>query len=502
MMTITLSYGICTASPWNHKYDSVGTFTFRERKTPEELKQEREFLKSYGKTKKPAPYKFTEESVFTVEGETCYFLLGSWHKLKEALDKDGQKYEVIDNCDPTVMPEPDFSQLQGDTLRPGQLETLALLTTQKCGVICSTVGFGKSFLIKELCKIYPTLNILVVCYAGEVVRELYRAINEALPGQVGLLNMDNSDVSGKRIIVTTTKSMLKVKPEQVQLVLADEAHCYGINASGYEMLKFTFARKFGFTATPIRNQGDYKFFEAIFGPVLQDVTFEEAKKAGSVTDISYCMVPIGRHLDYLENKEMPDHLRTKLFYTSNSVRDQVIVNTFRAVKEANPDIQILIMVQSIAHLIKLCEKLPECKWAHGERGSLEKYRKQKSLQNVFVKRYEQNIKQLNWTKKAFENAEIKYAVATGVWSAGINVSHLTVLIRADGAVSGIPSIQIPGRLARLDKGKEMAYLIDMEDEFCEAAQIRAKKREKEYQKQGWKKITLTEILQKLQKEKV
>ena len=60
MMTITLSYGICMATPWNHKYDSVGTFTFRERKTPEELKQEREFLKSYGKKRKPAPYRFTE----------------------------------------------------------------------------------------------------------------------------------------------------------------------------------------------------------------------------------------------------------------------------------------------------------------------------------------------------------------------------------------------------------------------------------------------------------
>lgn len=499
-MKITLSYGICTASPWNSKYDKVGEFTLRERKSPEEIRSEREFLKSMQSTKKPNPYKYTVESVFQVEDGTCYFLLGSWHKLKEALDKDHVDYEVDEQFDPDIMPEPDYAQLKGDTFRPGQLETIALLTTQRCGVICSTVGFGKSFLIKELCRIYPTLNILVVCSAGEVVRELYRAIKEVLPGQVGLLNMDSQEVSGKRIIVTTTKSMNKINPEQVQLVLADEAHGYGANASGNDLLRFRFARKFGFTATPIRNQGDYKMFEAIFGPILQDVTFEEAKKAGSVTEIAYTMVPVGRKLSYLD-KEMPDHLKTKLFYTSNPVRDQVIVNTFREIKKANPDIQILIMVQSIAHLIKLCEMLPECRWAHGERGSLDKYRSQKALQNVNVKRYEQNIKQLNWTKRAFENAEIKYSVATGVWSAGINVSHLTVLIRADGAVSGIPSIQIPGRLARLDKGKEVAYLIDIEDEFCEAAHTRAKKREKEYKKQGWKKMTLTEVLQNLRKEK-
>lgn len=47
----------------------------------------------------------------------------------------------------------------------------------------------------------------------------------------------------------------------------------------------------------------------------------------------------------------------------------------------------------------------------------------------------------------------------------------------------------------------MAYLIDIQDDFCEKAEVRAKKREKEYIKQGWKKTTLTEILQKLRKEK-
>ena len=223
---------------------------------------------------------------------------------------------------------------------------------------------------------------------------------------------------------------------------------------------------------------DYKMFEAIFGPILQDVSFEEAKQAGSVTEIAYTMVPVGRKLSYLD-KDMPDHLKTKLFYTSNPVRDQIIIDTFKAIKEVNPNVQILIMVQSIAHLIKLCEKLPECKWAHGERGSLEKYKSQKALQNVFVKRYEQNSKQAAWVKRAFEKAEIKYTVATSTWNQGINLVHLTVLIRADGATSGIPSIQIPGRLARLDKGKELAYLIDIEDDFCEAAHTRAKKREKE-----------------------
>ena len=77
-MKITLSYTICTASPWNPRYNKVGEFTLRERKTPEEIRSERQFLKSYGKSTKPNPYKCTQESTFQIEGDTCYFLLGSW----------------------------------------------------------------------------------------------------------------------------------------------------------------------------------------------------------------------------------------------------------------------------------------------------------------------------------------------------------------------------------------------------------------------------------------
>lgn len=68
--------------------------------------------------------------------------------------------------------------------------------------------------------------------------------------------------------------------------------------------------------------------------------------------------------------------------------------------------------------------------------------------------------------------------------------------------SGIPSIQIPGRLSRLDKEKSIAYLIDMQDDFCEQAEARAKKREKTYQEQGWSKVSLFDILKQLKERKI
>lgn len=91
-------------------------------------------------------------------------------------------------------------------------------------------------------------------------------------------------------------------------------------------------------------------------------------------------------------------------------------------------------------------------------------------------------------KYLYEQGRAKYLIATGTLKQGVNLKYLSVLIRADGAVSDIPSVQIPGRLARLADNKPMAYLIDFTDNFCEEAHGRAIARQKEYNKQGWTEI--------------
>ena len=524
-MKITLSYTICTATPWNPKFDSVGKFQLRERKSPEELREERQLKKQLYGSNKINPMRTETHSVFEVKDNTCYFLLGNWHRLKEALDKEQEPYTVEEAFDPTVTPEPDYSVLSGVELRSGQAEALASIVTARTGMICSTIGFGKSFIISLLCRMYPTLNILVVCPSGEVVKELYRDISKVCPGQTGLLNMDNTEVNGKRIIVTTTKSMAKLDPKQVQLMLFDECHSVGYNATGNDVLKFCFCRRFGFTATPIRNQGDYIAMESLFGPVLQEISFAQAEAAGSVTPISYMMFPLnklnpkladlveiqkpGEEPEFISQQDLkpwfqptgrhkkrgfPDYLKNKLYYVSNYYRNDAIVDIFFRIKQAAPNTQILIMVQSIEHMIRLCERIKCAAFMHGERGSLEKYRSKKGLEHVDMSKYEQSSKQLAETKSKFEKGSIKHAVSTTVLKQGVNLSHLAVLIRADAAVSGVPSVQIPGRLARLAENKPMAYLIDFTDNFCEDASGRAKCRQREYKKQGWAEVDQLETI--------
>ena len=116
-------------------------------------------------------------------------------------------------------------------------------------------------------------------------------------------------------------------------------------------------------------------------------------------------------------------------------------------------------------------------------------------------KYRQSAEQLSYVKKQAELGEYKSLIATGVWSKGINLHHLSVLIRADGAVSGIPSVQIPGRLARLDDGKEVAFLVDFSDEFCESAGNRAVARTRHYNKEGYACVSYIDMLNEIRSTK-
>lgn len=494
-MKITLSYTICKAEPWDSRLDAVGNFTLRTPKTPEELRQE----KLDHPERKPKKFKFTTESCFYIQNDACYFLIGSWHRLREALEAQHIEYEIEDKRDLDLKPEPDYAVLNSIEFREGQREIVDSIIKEDCGLICSSVGAGKSFVITQICRVLPTLNILVVCNASEVIKELYRNLCALLPGQVGLLDMKHNDVNGKRVIVTTTKSMNKIKAEQVQLLLVDECHCAGLNTTGQDLQRFCFCRRFGFTATPTRNQGDYKYFEALFGPILHQMTFNQSVEAGNVTPIKYSMLSVATRLDYLE-KFKDTNIYKRMWYWSNKVRNRLIAQTFYDIRRAAPNAQILIMTKTVEHLIRICELIPELKFAHGDRGDLSSLAEKKRLRDVQVWKYRQTAEQLSYVKHMAETGDYKSIISTGIFSTGINLLHLTVLIRVDGETSGIPSTQIPGRLARLDIGKDWAYLIDFADDFCESAYNRAVSRAQHYYRDGLIPIDYCDMISEIQKQ--
>lgn len=505
-MKVTLAYSLIAIDDAPLWLDSIGKYKLKSRKTPEELREERQYRKRMGRTSPPNPYRFEERSVMQRREENpkkLYFLPGLWPRVKAELDKHGEKYEIVDNRDPKKKPEIDFDAIQGIDFREGQDKALALIATADCGIIETTVGWGKSFLISVLCRAFPTLKILVCTSSTSVVSTLYEYLIKQIPGEVGQLGGGKDTTAGKRVIISTLKSVEKVPKDGPDLVLCDECHDVGDNDAGRVLSKFYFARKFGFSATPVRNDGSKIVMEAIFGPTILKMSYEASVAAGMVTPMKYALIPCRWCIPFLKGKDnLPDFVMKRYSYWANSARNKEIASFVRELWH-NTDAQVLVMVATLEHAIYLHMLMPWMVVAYSGNADMQKLREAfpyKKYPNLDVTKYKMTPKQLDITRKAFAKGTLRGVISTYVFKQGVNLVHLKVLVRADSTTSEIASVQIPGRLSRLDEGKDYGYLVDFDDTFTPWAEARTDKREALYKGQGWERITIEELLDDLRAE--
>jgi superfamily II DNA or RNA helicase len=390
----------------------------------------------------------------------------------------------------------DMSAFDGFEFRAQQDVAMALIATSDCGIIETNTGWGKSMIVALVCKAYPTLNIVVATRSTQVVSTLYEYLCKTIPGEVGIVGCGQSRVAGKRVIVSTLKSLPNIAPDNVQLLVVDECHDVGANDAGKAVMQFCWARRFGFSASPIRNDGSGLMMESLLGPTILKMEYQEAVEAGMVVPMRYMMLTCTGCPPIAKKPDLSEVMLKRMSYWVNRSRNGAIRQFVYALKEVY-DGQILIMVSTLEAAIQLHMMLPWFKVAYYGSTDLEdmavKFPKEK-YPNVDLKQYKMTQKQLDVMRAAFGKGTLKWIISTKVFKQGCNFPHLRCLIRADGDVSSIEGIQIPGRLARLDEGKDCAYLVDIDDQFSQWAHNRSQARERLYQQMQWTKVSYQEVL--------
>ena len=504
-MKIMLSDPIVEVDGWRTEMNELGAFKLKQRKTPEQIKQERQLLRDkYGADTKRRinPMISIPHTCITLDKDDqgkAYFLPGLWPRVKNYLDTMHIEYTVEDKRNPDIRPKLDYSAFKGVELRKDQDTLIALVSMLDCGIFECPTGFGKSLLISLLCKAYPTLNIVITTSSVQVVETLYEYLCKQIPGQVGILGGGKELVAGKRVIVSTLKSLSNIPPEKVQLLFVDECHSVGLNTAGQVLMQFMWARRFGFSASPIRNDGTGRMLEAILGPVVLKVSYQEATDNGMVTPMKYLMLPCTQCPNIAKSPSIPEVVCKRWSYWANNSRNNAVRQFVYQLKKVY-DGQILIMVDTLEHLVHLHRLLPFFTPAYYGKSDMADLRKKfpkEKYPGLNLDAYSMNEKQLNRVRGAFAKGTLRYVISTKVFRQGVNFSHLSVLIRADGTVSGIEGIQVPGRLSRLDEDKPVAYLIDIADMFSPWAENRYKARVKLYNEQGWSQTTMEEMLDDL-----
>lgn len=405
-------------------------------------------------------------------------------RLREKLEGADYRVTVVDRTPPH--PRPDRFDADWDEvfrrfdLRHGQDKLLTAVVANDRGIIEAPPAYGKSHSFIYVPFLYPNANVLVVCTRKDVVQSLVSHLTKYVPnvGQVGA-----GKRTAGRVTVCTAQSLKHIVFDDVDVVLADEAH--ELAASGYasNLGRFNWAHMYGFSGSPWgRRDGTGVRLEAIFGGNIFTMTYQEALDLKLV-------VPI--HVEWLnvQTASNPatgyvDTARMRHGLWRNEHRNAIIAEKAR---KYGPDEQVLIMCTTFEHAVYLRQHLPDYTLCHAERADDD------ALFARFVRDGMLPADEPPMTDRRritlrtrFEEGKLKKVIATDVWSTGVNFVGLSVLIRADARSSSIMDTQIPGRVCRLhDATKPFGVVVDCLDQFDDGFKEAARKRRRNYAAKGW-----------------
>jgi len=404
------------------------------------------------------------------------FPAGLTKRFVDLLTKINVKFDFQDLRN-LVFPAPKLELLDHAALanRPDQLQALQAILSHDMGVISCPTAWGKTFLICQVAAVYPTIPITITSYRTDVVKSIYERVKSVVPShQVGLRCGGKGE--SRRVTVCTVDSLHSTSPEKCALFIYDEVHEAASPGRSVKIQAVRNARRFGFSASPAgRSDGSNLATEAMFGPTICDITYAQAQAEGNVASIDV-------HLYTVTGDPIPyddDTLRERFGIWANEPRNRLAAKL--ALKYELEGKQVLIITSKVEHLLRLKMLLPTWQIVHGPVDDEQiTYFKNIGLLPA-GDRVLCDQKSRETHRKNFERGALRTAIATGVWSQGVDFKHLDVLIRCDAMASEIPSTQIPGRLARGKYG----LLVDFIDKFDDRFARRSKDRIRSYSAKGW-----------------
>jgi len=425
-------------------------------------------------------YVSTPVNLYAMQDGWMYFPCGLLERCLKVLAKAGFKPEYSD-LRSTKLPIPDASKLIG--LRPGQLEVINEIVKADFGIVDALTGFGKGVIIEKIIELYPKQQHAVVTKSKTICNQLYQRLKTCFP-KAGVWNSDHH-IKGNPMICTSG-SLGGLELDKFNVVQLDEVHELLIPSFLEYYPAFGECKLISYSASPDQRLDNTALaIEAYFGNKICKVDYQDGVDLGLVVPIEVWKVDWGcTPVDAIRNFKS-DVKRMRLGYWSNFARNTAIS---RVVYETIPqrltekDPQILILVDKIEHALELKKLMPDFEAVYGsmDNETAEYFKKRKLLEGDPLTK-----KQVEEIRKKFSSGQLKRAIATGIWSTGVDFPQLSVIIRADGGASTIKDIQMPGRVCRISSGKNKGILIDFADTFDLWTARRSKTRFQNYENKKW-----------------
>jgi len=362
---------------------------------------------------------------------------GFWHDVCNIVWSQGMEVKMHDKCfKPT---SPDLTKMIG--FRFSQRELLVPALRQEIsGLIGAPTRYGKTYLMINTLRAYPTLTTVVTAPGVDLINQLYNEIKAALPYRdIKLIGGGSKTrIPSEDITVCSMDSLHKCDAGRVELMLIDEPHAIVTNSRFPKFAAFNKARFLGFGATlKGRFDGRDKLIKGLIGPVIAERTYLEAVYEGAIAPlvILFLNTPLAK-TKFKSRDKIYNHymfLSLKLHKMIKEICYSIIPKEW----------QTLVFIKHEKQADRLLEVFND-----GE-GVIAMAKKLTKKQRVDI-------------TERMATGKITRCLASDIYAQGVTFSNVRCLVNSTGGGANTTTIQKPGRLAEIIDGKSCGVIFDFD----------------------------------------
>lgn len=373
-----------------------------------------------------------------------FFWAGLVHVVQKYCDDKSIPYEIEDHSqEKFTMYEP---MLPNVTFREDQMRLMDSFLDSPRGILVSFTGSGKTVLGFGIISAFENIRVLWLCHKKDLMHQAY---DEAIKfgfksvGRIG----DGYAESNKLITIATRQSFIDLCEDmgcEYDMVVVDEAHHVGGNSIGEytKILNSVMAPiRLGLTATLPREGEPYLTCVGLLGPIIGELTINEGNEAGTLAKPKIKILKTTKDYAIMEMKHYPQVYNAGI--VNRIERNLLIAQTTKNHTDSGDT--VLIMINHIEHGENILRQLTAL-----------------GVAAEFVKGSTDGDDRTK-IKHAFNDGTIKCVICSSVWTEGVNIPNLNVVICAAGGKSEIRTLQSVGRGLRKTKDKDEVYIYDIFD---------------------------------------
>jgi superfamily II DNA or RNA helicase len=378
-------------------------------------------------------------------------------KLAESWAKQLDFPLALDLVDKRALPSCSYLYKPSYVLRDYQEDLLDSLKGKTVGVVQADTGAGKTVCFVALAEKLKT-TCLVLVHTKELAEQTRKAFAKLLGlelGQIGLLGSGKWEL--KPISVGLHQTLTRMDSERQAeikdyfgLVIADETHLVAASTFYRNMNKLNSKYKFGFSATPIREDGLTRVIHWACGPLVHSVPKD--KLADVLIRPTHEQIHTNFEYFLFDTSEYGIMLG---FLAENKARNKLILDTFNEKKLSEKN--CVLLCGRTDHIDLLQTLIPDSVALHSK---LSKKEREARMAQII-------------------SGEKRHVISSwGFFSTGIDIPRLDTLLVCSPIKSLTKVKQAAGRIMRGFPGKISSHIVDFVDSKVWILQEHGKRRQK------------------------